>query len=88
LLFGSVRNDEAAGHVQLCAVLLDGRTGRTLWSGTFAGPCRVGLDRECQSVIQLADAVASTLGVRRNAVTCERRLDESNPGSMGRTVAR
>ena len=97
LLFGSVRNDEAVGHVHLCAVLLDGRSGRTLWAGAFAGPCHGGPYREWQSVMQLADAVATTLGVKRNGSPCERRFcdatrrgdqNESNPGSTGRTAAR
>jgi eukaryotic-like serine/threonine-protein kinase len=97
LLFGGVRDAKGEGRVELCAVLIDGRSGRTLWSGSFAGLYHIGLDRECEPVGRLADAVASALGIKRNASLGEQRCpeapqrghrDEYDPGPTEQTAMR
>jgi TolB-like protein len=96
LLFGDVR-DAGNGRVQISAVLIDGRSGRTRWSGTVSGPCRTGLDRECEPAGQLAEAVATALGVKSNTSLGERRYctatlrtdqNGSKPGAPDQTAAR
>jgi eukaryotic-like serine/threonine-protein kinase len=97
LLFGGVREIVGEDRVQVSAALIDGRSGGTRWSGMFAGPCRAGLDTQCEPVRHLADAVATALGLKRAASLGEQSFcdaprcghhDESSPRSTGHTAAR
>ena len=97
LLFGDVRDAGNGSAVHISAVLIDGRSGRTRWSGTVSGPCRTGLDRECEPAGKVANAVATALGVKPNTSLGERRFwattgrvneNGSNPGASEQTAAR